>query len=506
MKIKPIVFFPPFVCFALALLQSFGRGQQFFEQLILLQEWLLSHLGNVFTWGTFLMFVACVAAYFSPLGKIKIGGAEAVPILDKWRWFAVALCTTVAVGALFWGTAEPLFHFHEPSLWLKSTAEKDKIYFAISSLFLHWSLTPYAIYTVPTIVFALMYYNSKKTFSLAAPLSPLFGDRLKGKAGEIIDSICLFSLVAGMSASLGTGVLTLSGGIRKLLPIDNSLWLLGGILLTIVAAFVISAVTGITRGIRLLSEINASVFVVLALLILIVGPTSFIFRTGFDSLGMYFSDFVSRSLYLGEARQVDPWVKSWTLFYWCNWLAWAPVTALFLGRISYGDTVREVIITNLVLPSLFAWVWMAIFGGWAVHSDLQTSGQIFKVIQTQGVEAALYALIGKLSIAEGLKAVCTILVIVTAFLAYVTSAEANTSAMAAISTKGISPENPEAPTSIKILWGICVGLAAGVMVSGQGIKGIKTLSVLGGVPSLFLVLLILGSLLKLIFKWKTIRT
>lgn len=505
MKIKPLVFFPPFVCFALALFQAFGQGQTFFKELTLLQDWLLSKLGSVFSWGTFSMLIVCGLAFFSPVGKIKIGGAEAKPILDKWRWFAVALCTTVAVGVLFWGTAEPLFHFHEPGAWLKSTTEKDKVLFSISSLFLHWSLTPYAIYTVPAIVFALTYYNAKKPFSLSAPLTPLFGDRLSKTSGEIIDSICLFALVAGMSASLGTGVLTLSGGIRELTQVDNSVWLLGGILLAIVGAFVVAAVTGVTRGIRLLSEINASVFVVLAVLILFAGPTLFILKTGLESLGYYFSHFISRSVFSGIAGEVDPWAKSWTLFYWCNWLAWAPVTALFLGRISYGYTVREMIITNLILPSLFAWVWMSIFGSWAVHSDLQTSGEVFKIVQNQGAEAALYALIGKLAIPAWLKIVCIVLVILTAFLAYVTSAEANTSAMAAISTKGISPENPEAPMAIKILWGACVGLTSGVMVAGRGVDGIKTLSVLGGVPSLFLILLILLSLVKLIVNSNEVR-
>jgi len=499
-KIKPIVFFPPFVCFVLALFQAFGHGKEFFGELEKIQDILLSHLGSVFTWGTFLMLITCGIAFFSPLGRVRIGGEGAKPFLDKWRWFAVALCTTDAVGVLFCGTAEPLFHFHQPSESLNGSSEKDKILFSLSSLFLHWSLTPYAIYTVPALVFALMYYNAKKPFSLTAPLSPLFGDRLNGKAGEIIDSICLFALVAGMSASLGTGVLTLSGGIRELTHTSSSVWLLGGILIAIVGAFVFAAVSGVTRGIRLLSEVNASVFVILALLVFAIGPTGFILKNGLEALGTYFVQLPSRSIYSGASGVVDPWTKSWTLFYWCNWLAWAPVTALFLGRISYGYTVREVIVTNLILPSIFAWIWMAIFGGWAIDTDLNSAGEIFKIIQSQGAEAALYALIGKLPIVSWVKIVCVVLVIVTAFLAYVTSAEANTSAMAAMSTQGISPENPEAPTSIKVLWGVCIGLTSGVMVAGQGIEGIKTLSVLGGVPSLFLILLVLGSLLKLIFQ------
>lgn len=498
MKLKPLVFFPPFLCFALALVQVLGGAGEFFSQLAIFQERVLSALDRSFCWGTFSLLLGCVLAFLTPLGKVKIGGEKAVPILDRWRWFAVTLCTTVAVGLIFWGTAEPLFHFHEPPLFLKNSSLQARISFAISTLYFHWSLTPYAIYTVPALVFALAYYNHKKPFSLSAPLSPLLGKVVEGRVGELIDSVCLFALVAGMSASLGTGVLTLTGGIGELTGMASSTQLMVGILVTVVVAFVISAVTGVTKGIRLLSEINATVFVVLALFVLLAGPTAFIFREGFEALKVYFVELVPRSLYSGSLGVTDPWARNWTFFYWCNWLAWAPVTALFLGRISYGYTVRETILTNLILPSVFAWVWMAIFGGWALDTDIQSSGEIFQLVKQVGVEKALYALFGKLSVGAVLNTGAIALVVITAFLAYVTSAEANTSAMAAMSTKGISPENPEAPMSVKIMWGICIGLTSGVMISYKGIDGIKTLSILGGVPSFFLIMLILGSLLKFI--------
>jgi len=497
-KIKPLVFFPPFVCFALSILQAFGKGKEFFQELAKGQNWVLVHLDSFFTWGTFALLVACGVAFLSPLGSVKIGGPQAKPLVDKWRWFAITLCTTVAVGAVFWGSAEPIFHFHEPSRSLKDSSELGRTLFSISSLFLHWSLTPYAIYTVPAIVFALTYYNMKKPFSLLAPLSPLFGDKLKGKSGDLIDSICLFALVAGMSSSLGTGVLTIAGGVSELTGLTQSTGLVSLVLILIVTVFVLAAITGVTRGIRLMSEINFTVFLILALLIFAVGPSIFILKSGWASLGQYFLELIPRSLHSQLDEGIDPWTKNWTLFYWCNWLAWAPVTALFLGRISVGYTVREAITTNLILPSIFAWCWMAIFGGWAIHTDIQTQGEIFSIIQSSGVEKALYALLAKLSVPGWLHGATVLLVVLTAFLAYVTSAEANTSAMAAMSTQGISPENPEAPMGIKIIWGACVGLTAGVMVAQNGIEGVKTLSILGGVPSLFLILLILGSLLKLI--------
>lgn len=502
MKLKPLVFFPPFLCFFLCLLQALGGGSGLFVSLSQAQDWVLTHLSPLFTWGTFALVIACGVTFVSPLGKVRIGGENAKPLLNRWRWFAVTLCTTVAVGILFWGTAEPLFHFHEPAQFFKGINVDEKIRFSLSSLFMHWSITPYAIYTLPALVFALTYYNLKKPFSLAAPLSPIFGDKVQGRVGEIIDSICLFALVAGMSASLGTGILTLSGGIRYLTGISQSGLLLAFILLAVVVAFVLSAITGLTRGIRILSEINAITFFILCLFVLCVGPTRFIFSNGIAAFVDYLTSFVPRSIYSGVSAEVDPWAKSWTLFYWCNWLSWAPITALFLGRIGYGYTVREFIFTNLVLPALFACVWMSVFGGWALEADLASSGAVFQTIKTSGVEAALYALFGSLGVPQLIKIGAITLVVITAFLAYVTSAEANTSAMAAISTEGISPESPEAPILVKVIWGICIGLTAWVMVMRQGVDGIKTISVLGGVPCLFLILLILGSWGRILFSPK----
>jgi len=499
-KIKPLVFLPPFGCFALALLQALGGGTSFFEKLEALQVKVLGQLGGLFSWGTALLLLCCLVVFVSPLGKVRIGGENAKPFLSKWQWFAITLCTTVAVGVVFWGTAEPLFHFHEPPAWLKDTSQNGKILFSLSSLFFHWSLTPYAIYSVPALVFALTYYNAGKPFSLSTPLSPLLGDGLRGKGGQIIDAICLFSLVAGMSASLGTGVLTLSGGLKQLFPVAESPWLLAGILGAIVITFVFAAVTGITKGIRIFSEVNSVVFALLAIIIFLLGPTLFILKMGWGSLLSYFIELGPRSLFSGNEVPGDLWMRKWTLFYWCNWLSWAPVTALFLGRISFGYTVRETLVTNLILPSVFAWIWMAIFGGWALKADIETGGSVFSTIQSQGAEAALYFLLGLLPISHAVKIFLIVLVLVVAFLAYVTSAEANTSAMAALSSQGISPENPEAPVAMKVIWGICIGLTSGVMVANEGVDGIRTLSVLGGIPSLFLILLILASLIKLLWK------
>ncbi|NDG27745.1 MAG: BCCT family transporter, partial [Proteobacteria bacterium] len=160
MKLKPLVFFPPFLCFFLCLWQALGHGESFFKSLNTVQDWVLTNFHFVFTWGTFALVIACVITFASPLGSVRIGGKDAQPLMNRWRWFAITLCTTVAVGILFWGTAEPLFHFYEPAQFFKGLTDRDRIIFSLSSLYMHWSITPYAIYAIPGLVFALTYYNA----------------------------------------------------------------------------------------------------------------------------------------------------------------------------------------------------------------------------------------------------------------------------------------------------------------------------------------------------------
>ncbi|MEM6396498.1 MAG: BCCT family transporter [Bacteroidota bacterium] len=492
--IRPFVFFAPLSLLVVGLAISLVDVGAFIDYNRAAVSWILDRFGWMFSWSTFLFVLLLVFVYFSPLSKRKIGGEKAVPILNRWRWFAITLCTTIATGILFWGTAEPVYYLQSPP----AGSGDDAGVFAMSTLFMHWTITPYAIYTVAGLSFALAYYNQQQAFSLSAMLHPLLGERAKRWA-TLIDAVCLFALVAGMSASLGAGILSLSGGIFNLTadgesPVGSStevinFWtsaggyaLLGG---GIVLAFLLSAASGLQRGIRTLSNYNAIGFIVLAILVLAFGPIAKLFSLAGDGLLEFGSHFLSRSTNIANPLPTD-WQHDWTIFYWANWFAWAPVSALFLGRLSVGYRVRDFIHVNWILPALFGGLWMVIFGGSAIELDAASGGALQANLSENGPESIIYQLFDTLPATE----LVTGLFVLLVFLSYVTAADSNISAMGAISVKGINPERPEAPLRIRLVWGVVIGTVSWVMISFAGIDGIRLISVVGGFPAMILISLV----------------
>lgn len=493
--LNKFVFFPPLLVLLGTAAYSLYAPDAFLSRVQTANAWVLNHFGGLFSWATFSFLLLLLLVYFSPIAHLRIGGAQQQPLLSKWRWFAITLCTTVATGILFWGPAEPLYHLNDSpaalGLAAGSTAAAE---FSMSTLLMHWTLTPYGIYTIAGLLFALTYYNLKQPFSLSALFYPLFGKWAHGLLGKVVDMICLYGLVAGMAASLGTGMLTLLGGMNKILGVPESVWWLGGIGLFIVLTFILSAASGLMKGIRMLSDLNIKVFIGLAVFLLIVGPTQDMLQLGWGGLKDYLLHFVPRSLSLDPGIHRD-WENSWTIFYWANWLAWAPVTALFLGRIALGYTVRDYIHFNLLLPALFSGIWMMVFGGTSMSMDQASAGQLFEVLVTNGEENVIFTILAELPLGQ----LVSVLFLFIVFVSYVTAADSNTSAMSGICTIGISPDNPEAPLSIKIIWGLVIGLVAWIMVTQAGVDGIRIISILGGFPALFLLIIVALGLLRLLF-------
>jgi len=456
-----------------------------------INSWILAHFSYAFSWGSFGFVLTCLWAFSSPLGRVRIGGANAVPLLSKWNWFSITLCTTIAIGILFWATAEPIFHISQPPAARGLVPGSDEAAaFAMTSLYMHWSITPYAIYTVPGLTFALVYYNLKRPYSLSSALSLVLGRLTNGIGGQIIDAVALFALIAGIAATLGAGMMSIAGGINKITGIANTPLLQGFVTIAIVGAFVISSATGLQRGIRFLSDINSKFFFALCLFIFLTGPSLYMLSLGWEGLIGYVQEFLPRSLGYGENHD-EPWAQAWTVFYWANWLAWAPITALFLGRIARGYTVRQFIMVNFFAPAAFAVVWMTVFGGAALHLDAETGGSLTAALGTGGPEAIAYEVLAAYPFASILM-VCFILL---SFISYVTAADSNTEAIAGVCLKSDNGDDLEAPKPtpqrlrLKIIIAVSIGVAAWVMTAFTGIDGVRMLSNLGGLPALVLVLL-----------------
>jgi choline-glycine betaine transporter len=488
------VFWPSFLVLMGAVVMSFVDLEGFLRVTRLLNAKVLDHFSWFFSFGSFYLLILILATYFSPLGKVKIGGKDAEPLLTKLRWFSITLCTTLAVGVLFWTTAEPIYHLNDPPFsWNLAPGTLEAAKFSMSAMMFHWSFTPYAIYAVPSLVFALAFYNSRLPFSIGSSLQPVFGDHVLGRNGQIIDTLALYALVAGMASSLGTGAITLVGGAGEFLDIQTSPLTLGIAVGLIVTTFVVSAASGLHHGIARLSALNAWLLLVLGVFVFIFGPTLFILAFGVEGLGAYLGNFFELSLFTGAASG-DDWPQKWSVFNWAVWFAWAPIAALFLGKIGRGYTVREFIQINLFFPALFAIAWVSIFSGTAINIDMSQAGVLREVLNAQGPEKLLYFVFGQLPLSE----IMTGVLIFIAFISYVTAADSNTDAIGNLCTTGFDADSEEkSGLGVKVLWGSIIGLVSWTMVSFVGIDGIKMLSNLGGLPA---ALIILATSLTLV-KW-----
>ncbi|MCA0936837.1 BCCT family transporter [Vibrio alginolyticus] len=484
-SLRPLVFFPTFLILVSALILSLVDLEHFTAVTGALNSKVLELFSWLFSLGSFYLLVLVAITYFSKLGDIRIGGENSTPLITKPRWFMIVLCTTLAVGVLFWTTAEPIYHLHAPpeSLGIEA-GSPDASLFALSAMFLHWGPTPYAIYCVPALIFALSFYNLKLPFSISSSLRPVFGKALTPRVSDIIDALALYSLVVGMASSLGTGALTLLGGVSQFIDIERNAVTLGVFILLIVATFVFSAASGLNKGIARLSKANFWMLIALFVFVLICGPTVYMLSIGVEGLGAYLQNFFRLSLFTGQAAN-DPWPQWWSVFYWAVWFAWAPITAMFLGKIGRGYTVKEFIQVNLLFPSLFILFWVSVFAGTALYLDTTADGALYEVLNKGGVEQLLYYIMDQMP----LSGVTSFFLILVAFISYVTAADSSTDAIGDLCTKDFTSESDEGTAlPIKVLWGTLIGLVAWIMVSTVGINGVKQLSNLGGLPATLIIL------------------
>lgn len=476
-KIRGFVFWPTFLFLGTVVLASFKSPAKVADFANHLKSILLNQFQALYGWSGLIFFLLLLFTSFSPLGETKIGGKEAKPLFSFWNWFAIALGTTTAVGILFWACAEPIFHMTQPpkSLGLTPNSEASGE-FALSTLLMHWTLIPHAIYTLPALLFALAFFNDKQPYSIGSCLYPLRSRTI----GTLTDSIALFCLVVGMATSLATGVLSIGGGIAHLTGIASSpkVWTVVGLVL--LSLYIVSTLSGLDKGIRRFSHFNTVLFLFLILFFFVAGPTHYILIQTWTSAKQFIHTFWGRSTFSAFDGGKDKWVREWPVFYLANWLAWAPVTGTFLGRISYGYKVRSFIAMFLLVLASFGAVWIAVFGTVAVHMHIVQKLPLETILKTQGAESVMFYVLSQFPLAKWIIPIF----LVGLCISCVTATDSNTIAMAAMSEHGVNTENPNPSLRLKLLWGTCIGLLAIAMLFSQGLEGIKTLSVLGGFPAL----------------------
>lgn len=502
-SLRLFVIVVPMTVFIVAAIASLTNLDAFFAFAKAINDWILATFSSMISWAVFGFVLTCVAVVASPLGKVTIGGADAKPILRPWSWFSITLCTTIATGILFWAMAEPLFHLYQPGGAARAIAPASDAakQFSMVSLFMHWTISPYAIYTVAALTFALAYHNLGKPYSVSGPFVALLGRPLPSFLAAVLDAAILLALVMGMAASLGAGMLLLSGGVANVTGLPSGPVSLALVALTIGIVVLISSLTGLMRGIRILSVANVWFFFLFVGFIFAFGPTWEMLSQGGQAALGFAASFLDRSLLIGSASGDIEWAKSWTTFYFANWLAWAPVTAMFLGRIARGYTVRAFVLVNLVLPALFSMLWMSAFGAFAMETDLAQAGALKETLDASGPEAVMFSALDYLP----LSGLMIPILLLLSFVSYVTAADSNTEAISQIckthtgAMTELDETEPSAPR-LKIIWVILLCLMAWIMVAFSGIDGVRMLSNVGGLPALFVVLGLQVCLIRMVFQ------
>ncbi|WP_247747391.1 BCCT family transporter [Alkalihalobacillus sp. BA299] len=420
---------------------------------------------------------------FSKYGKIKLGKQEAKPEFSRPTWFAMLFSAGMGIGLLFYGVSEPIAHFTNPPLGDGSTEQSAIL--GMRYTWLHWGLHAWAIYAIVALALAYQKFNKGAPGLMSATLYPVLGEKVKGPIGQTIDVVAVFATLFGVAASLGLGSQQINAGLEYLIGIPNNFMVQMVIMAIITILFIISANTGISRGIKYLSNVNMSIATLLFFTMLILGPTLFLLNMFTTSLGAYVQNVTLMGLRISpfDANE-SAWTKSWTVFYWAWWISWTPFVGMFIARVSKGRTIREFTIAVLLVPSLVCGLWFTVFGGTGIYLELIQGLNV----SGQGLETALFFVYQQLPFGI-LLSILTIALITTFF---VTSADSATFVLGMLTTGGkLNPSN-----RVKVTWGVILVASTLVLMASGGLAGLQTAIIVSALPLTFIVLVMSYGLIK----------
>jgi glycine betaine transporter len=432
---------------------------------------------------TFGFLIFCIFLAFSRYGQIPLGSDDDEPEYSLPTWFAMLFSAGMGIGLVFWGVAEPVSHYFSPPAGVTGqTTEAAQT--ALRYAFFHWGLHPWGIYAL--IALALAYFQFRKGAKglISSTFGPLLGERIHGPLGKGIDILAVIATAFGVATSLGLGTLQINGGLSHLFGLPSNTTVQIVIISIITVLFLLSATTGLDRGIKYLSNTNLVLALLLLLLTLVLGPTSFIFDAFTSTLGSYLNNLISMSLRLTPFTQ-GTWVANWTLFYWSWWIAWAPFVGMFIARVSKGRTIKEFVICVMLVPSLLSFIWFSVFGGTALHLEIFDQAPIGTAVQ-RDISTALFLALEQLPMGYIL-AVVAILLIITFFI---TSADSAIFVLGMLSSDGnLDPSN-----RVKVTWGILQSSIAIVLLLSGGLEGLQTASIVAALPFTVIMVLMCFSL------------
>lgn len=447
--------------------------------------YLVKNFGWFYTLAMSSFVVFCICLATSRYGSIRLGSDDSRPEYSYVSWFAMLFSAGMGIGLVFWGVAEPLNHFVNP-MGLEGGSSAAAA-FAIRKSFLHWGLHPWASYSVLALGLAYMQFRKNKPGLISSIFIPLIGEeRTKGPLGKTIDVLAIFATVAGVATSLGLGTYQINSGLNYLFGVPENGTVQVIIVVVVTAAFMLSAVTGLDKGIKFLSNLNVGIGGVLLLVSIIIGPTLLIMNTFVDGIGMYLAALPRESFQIG-AFSNEPWYGWWTIFYWAWWIAWAPFSAAFIARISKGRTIKEFITGVLIAPTLAGMIWFSVFGAMGINQGAEVGAEAI-----QSTSTAFFVVMSQYPMGSVISLI-TLLLICTFF---VTSADSATFVLGMMSSNG--DLNPT--TKRKVIWGTIQSLLALALMLGSanGLKMLQTISIVAAFPFAFIMLFSMVALVKML--------
>ena len=434
--------------------------------------WFLVLVSNVIL--LFMLFLA-----FSRYGAIRLGGPTAVPDFSRMSWFAMLFSAGMGIGILFWSVAEPLYHFSDPPHSASSPSETARL--AMETTFLHWGLHPWAIYALVGMALAFFAFNRQLPLAIRSIFQPLIGAKIHGWRGHLIDVIAVLATLFGLATSLGFGVQQVNAGLQHLFALPYGTLPQVILVVCITLAATLSVISGLDHGVKRLSEINLGLGALFLVFMLVCGPTVPILDAFVQNCGDYLDNFFALSFWT-ESYRTGSWQNSWTVFYWAWWISWSPFVGMFIARISRGRTLREFVLSVLIIPTLLTFLWITAFGGTALLIEMQHSGQLSGPVK-DNVAVAIYHLLEQLPLALITNLAAVALVI--SF--FVTSSDSGSLVVDAFTSGG----KLDSPVVQRVFWASMEGAVAAVLLVGGGLGALQTAAVSSGLP-FAVILLIMG--------------
>lgn len=484
-RMNPPVFYGAAILILLFAAVVIGFPQRAGEWLLAAQTWASQTVGWYYLLAMTLYLIFVVVTALSGYGKIKLGADHDEPEFSYLSWAGMLFAAGISITLFFFCVSEPLTHFLQPPQGEAGTQEAARQ--AMELLFLHWGLHGWGVFALVAMALAYFAYRHNLPLALRSALYPLIGKRINGPIGYTVDCFGIIATVFGLGADMGFGVLQLNSGLDYLYAIPHTHPVQMALIVLMMGAAISVAVSGVDKGIRILSDINMLLACSLLLFVLFAGPTQHLLNTLVQNVGYYLGHLPGKSFDLYAYGGPSDWLGSWTVFYWAWWIAWAPFVGLFIARISRGRTIREFVFGVLFIPLGFTLAWMSIFGNSALEQALGGASELGRV----AIEQPSMALYQMLQNYPWSRAVITVTVLVS-FVFFVTSADSGTVVLSTLSAHGGSADD-DGPKWLRVFWGSVTALVTGGLLFAGSIDALKSAVVLTSLPfSLILLLMMWG--------------